>query len=239
MPFATGPTPKLRRMSLRPAKPRALDVAAFAEAGQDLSGTWPLAELARLSDSTAPEARPGAEDAVRWSLRGEHRPRAGGDPIVRLHLQADTRLFLSCQRCLAPVEVLLRIDRSVRFVRDEAQAAELDTLSDEDVLAMDRRLDVQAWVEDEMLLDLPLVPRHSRCPAPLPGAEALGVGVAPPEGEAFEPLPEPEPPRVQPFAELGALAALRASLGGAAPEAEAGGAEPPRPPRRKGRGPAS
>ena len=226
-------------MSLRPANPRALDVAAFAEAGQDLSGRWPLAELERLGESAAPEARPGAGDLVQWSLRGEHRPRTGGDPIVRLHLRAEARLFLSCQRCLAPVETLLQIDRSVRFVRDEHQAAELDALSDEDVLAMTRRLDVQAWVEDELLLDLPLVPRHARCPAPLPGAQALGVGDALPEVEGAD-LPQaeaPEAPRIQPFA---GLAALRASLGGppAGSEAGSGAAESARPPRRKGRGPA-
>lgn len=224
-------------MSLRRTNPRALDVAAFAEAGTALDGAWPLRALERLAASAAPEAPPAEDASVQWTLQGEHSPRLGGDPLVRLHLQARARIALSCQRCLAPVEVALEIDRRVRFVRDEHQAAELDALGDEDVLAMERRLDVQAWVEDELLLELPLVPRHGRCPAPLPGAEALGVGLSAPQGddEALPAeAPAPEAARVQPFA---GLAALRASLGASGGEA-APAAESPRPPRRKGRGPA-
>lgn len=60
------------------------------------------------------------------------------------------------------------IDRWLRFVEDESQAAELDVDSDDDVLALPRHLDARELIEDELLLALPIVPKHDACPEPLP-----------------------------------------------------------------------
>lgn len=209
-------------MTARAPDPRALDVANFAAQSAELAGDWPLADLARLADCAAEESAPGPAERVRWQLRGEQRKRLGGEPLRRLHLQAEAHLALSCQRCLAPVRVPLAVRASLRFVADEQQAAELDALSEEDVLALPRRFDLREWLEDELLLALPLVPRHARCPAPLPGAEAVGVGPAAPLGEdvlgdeAADPEAEAPPgehqdgadgedDRPHPFAALAAL----------------------------------
>ena len=35
-------------------------------------------------------------------------------------------------------------------------------------MALPRSLDLRALVEDELILELPLVPRHDACPQPLP-----------------------------------------------------------------------
>ena len=65
-------------------------------------------------------------------------------------------------------------------MRDEATAAELDADSDEDVLVLSRSFDLREWVEDELLLALPIVPLHDpECPAPLPlPADELPEAVA-------------------------------------------------------------
>jgi uncharacterized protein len=60
--------------------------------------------------------------------------------------------------------------RSFLFVHGEHAAAELDADSEDDVLALTRALDLRALVEDELLLELPLVPRHEVCPEPLKAA---------------------------------------------------------------------
>jgi uncharacterized protein len=73
----------------------------------------------------------------------------------------------------------LALDRWLRFVEDEAQAAELDAELDDDVLALPRWLDLVELIEDELLLALPLVPRHAVCPVPLP--MALEAETAPAE----------------------------------------------------------
>ena len=92
----------------------------------------------------------------------------GGEAEIRLQLQARTALQLTCQRCLQPMTVPLDVQPSLRFVHGEAQAEALDEDSDEDVLALTPSLDLLPLIEDELILALPLVPRHEVCPQPLP-----------------------------------------------------------------------
>ena len=179
-------------MKAREHDPRRLDVEAFAREAATLEGRWPVEELARLAASMHAEAPAGAADAVRWRVRGESRARRGAPAEVWLHLEGEAEVALECQRCLQPVRVPLTFARSFLFVSGEATAAELDADSEDDVLALTRALDLQELVEDELLLTLPLVPRHAQCPAPL----ALPDDPAP----AAE---EPETPH--PFAALAAL----------------------------------
>jgi uncharacterized protein len=151
-------------MVARTFDPRRLDVAAFAKAGGELAGTWPVSAMPRLADSAVATDVLGD---VAWSARGERRAGPAGDTQTWLHLTATTRLPLACQRCLEPVEVALDIRRSLLFVAGEELAAELDAESEDDVLALTRALDLQVLLEDELLLELPLVPRHETCPMPL------------------------------------------------------------------------
>jgi uncharacterized protein len=70
----------------------------------------------------------------------------------------------------------LAVDRLFRFMRDEDEAALVDeTSEEEDVLAMSRSLDLLSLVEDELIMTLPIVPRHEVCPQPLPVPPALGL----------------------------------------------------------------
>jgi len=147
--------------------PRRIDVEAFAEAGATLQGQTPQAEFDRLLAAIHPESPPGPGDRVGWQARGERRPGRGGSTQTRMHLTAQGGIALVCQRCLGPVEVQVEVERDFLFVADEALAAELDVDSEDDVLASSRNFDLQALVEDELLLALPLVPRHEVCPHPL------------------------------------------------------------------------
>jgi uncharacterized protein len=176
-------------MKARGFDPLHLDVAAFAEEGARLEGEWPLAALARLAESAAADA-PTPADAVRWFAQGESRPVRGGPAQVWLHLGATGRIALQCQRCLQPVAVELAAERSFQFVAGEDAAAELDADSEDDVLALTRSLNMQELAEDELLLSLPLVPRHDRCEPPVPL-------------EADDDVPFEEAPH--PFAALAAL----------------------------------
>ncbi len=154
-------------MSPHDFDPFRLDVAAFAKAAGQLDGRWPLAPFDRLTESAV--GRPGAPEAgaVDWSARGESRPMRGGESQVWLHLTATTSVPLECQRCLKPVDTALRIERSFLFVHGEDAAAQLDADSDDDVLALTRALDLRELIEDELLLAMPIVPRHDLCPEPL------------------------------------------------------------------------
>jgi uncharacterized protein len=153
-------------MNAKPVDPQRLDVAQLAADGAELEGQWPLADLSRLAEMHMAGEAPAAN--VRWQVRGELLPVTGGAAEVWLHLSAQTQLALCCQRCLGPVAEVVQIDKPLRFVADEAQAAALDAELEDDVLALERVLDLRELVEDELLLALPLVPRHEVCPQPLP-----------------------------------------------------------------------
>ena len=182
-------------MAAREFDPFRLDVEAFAKEGASLEGRWPLAQLDRLAESALadPESAddPVAGREVSWRVRGELRALRGGDVQVWLHLNAHTELALECQRCLKPVVTGVDAERSFLFVRGEDAAAQLDTDSDDDVLALSRALDLRELIEDELLLAMPLVPRHEVCPTPLPMPAADDAVV------------QDEPPH--PFAGLAAL----------------------------------
>lgn len=153
-------------MKTRDFDPLKLDVAAFAKSDDALlEGTWPLAELERLVSSTVV---PAEATPVSWRARGELRAVRGGQPQIWLHTEASTRVMLECQRCLMPVAADVTARRSFLFVHGEDTAAELDSDSEDDVLALTRSLDVRELIEDELLLALPIVPRHDVCPVPLP-----------------------------------------------------------------------
>jgi uncharacterized protein len=79
-------------------------------------------------------------------------------------LKAQTHLPQTCQRCLGEVGTLLEVERSYRFVADEATAEAQDDDCEEDLLAISREFDLHALIEDELLMALPLVPMHDICP---------------------------------------------------------------------------
>lgn len=154
--------------------PRALDLRSLARAGASLQGAWPLAAMPRLAAGVLVQADAEPPPAA-WTAELTQRPVAGGDPELWLHLQAQTEVRLECQRCLQPMDQTLQVDRRFRFVRGEDEAARLDEESDDDVLALPRRLDLLELLEDELILALPLVPRHEACPQPLPTAGGTGA----------------------------------------------------------------
>lgn len=146
-----------------------LDVGAFAEDAAELAGPTPMTAFQRL----ASEARIPIEGRdVTWSAQGELHNAGHLQPEVWLHLHAQASLPMTCQRCMEPVEVPLEVDRSFRFVADETTAAAEDEESEEDLLVLSRGFDLLALLEDELLMEVPVVPRHDVCPVPVPMSSA-------------------------------------------------------------------
>jgi uncharacterized protein len=179
-PVSTGAAgPYTAPMSSREFDPSRLDVAAFAKEAGHLEGRWPVAPFERLAEVSVADPAAPVPSEIAWQARGERLVR-GGEAQVWLALDAAVELSLECQRCLQPVRLALQIARRFRFVHGEDAAAQLDADSEDDVLALTRALDLRELVEDELLLALPIVPRHEVCPAPLPVAigEDDGAGVS-------------------------------------------------------------
>ena len=154
----------------RDLDPHHLDVAAFAAANGELAGDWPARRLTRLVAATLPPQDGTDRPDVGWRASGSRRVLQGAGWQPALSLGADTEVVLECQRCLQPMRVPLHAQRRIFFVAGEDAAAALDAESEDDVLAMAPALDLTDLIEDELLLALPLVPRHEQCPEPLPRA---------------------------------------------------------------------
>ena len=169
--------------------PSHLDVKAFAQAEGGLDGALPLAQWSRLALEQVPGGEPAS--SVHWQLQGRTVPVSGGADEVWMDLQAQVDLPMQCQRCLKPVLTPVVAERSFRFVADEATAATLDDEAEEDILVLSRDFDALALVEDELIMALPLVPRHEVCP------QALTMAVSDPEVDAQA--------RPNPFAALASL----------------------------------
>jgi uncharacterized protein len=76
------------------------------------------------------------------------------------------------------------VARTLRFVPTEEEAARLDEAEEEeDVLALPRALNLHELIEDELILALPLVPRHEQCPEPLPWEPEMPTAPAEVPGE--------------------------------------------------------
>ncbi len=141
--------------------PTRLDVAEFSQAKAQLSGQDSLKEYARLAKElrTSPPAL-----IVEWQAEGESLRAADGAMRPALHLQVNTHLPLTCQLCMGETMVPLTVDRHFVFVDDEEAAAALDDASEDDVLVLSTEFDLRELIEDELLMALPLVPRHDECP---------------------------------------------------------------------------
>ena len=98
---------------------------------------------------------------------------AGQWPIVQLALEAD--VVMSCQRCLKPVRRKLASESRLVFAsrRTRRSCRAITRRSGGDP----RMIDFAALVEDELLLGLPLIPRHEadeKCTPPGGGEIVTG-----------------------------------------------------------------
>jgi len=135
---------------------------------------WQLARLqGKLRDNAAlsgfsrllaglPEQ---AERMVDWVLAGEtdiHGRRY-------LTLQAQTVVTLECQRCLAMFDFPLQVENRLQLAETEeeleAEEAEDDDPDIPDLVLGSTHFDVLTFVEDELILALPYVPKHEVCPS--------------------------------------------------------------------------
>jgi uncharacterized protein len=172
----------------RPHDPKRLDVAAFAAAGDELEGRWSMERLARLTAATLPPLAGAPRAGVAWQVQGERGALLNAGVQPSLAIRADTEVTLECQRCLQPMTVPLQAERLIFFVDGEDAAAALDAESEDDVLALTPALDLEALIEDELILALPLIPRHDVCPRPLPRPFVDEDGAAAPADNPFAAL---------------------------------------------------
>ncbi|MES2584859.1 MAG: YceD family protein [Pseudomonadota bacterium] len=167
-----------------------LNIEAFAKANGSTAGTENLARFERLLEEAQGA---GAQNPVHFTAKGMTRPNGATSEQIWLVLAAKVALPQTCQRCLGPVDVPVSFEREFRFVASEAVAEVEDEESEEDVLVLSREFNLLELVEDELLMALPVVPKHDVCPG------AVKLQVADPD------FAEEEQEKPNPFAVLGQL----------------------------------
>jgi uncharacterized protein len=128
-----------------------IDSLEFARAGEQLSGSVPVSELTRLTDSLfCPDGN------LQFELTGGRDSRQR----LRLHLTVAGSIDLKCQRCLGRLvyPVSVRTNLLVLTDREVGDPGEIDDL---DGVPAAPQTDVWSLVEDEVLLAIPLSPRHA------------------------------------------------------------------------------
>ena len=132
-----------------------IDGLEFARTGSRLHGAWPVAGFSRLRDVLRTD-----EGTLQYELLGVAQER--GYPALRLRIGG--ALQLVCQRCLGTLEFPLHIDVSVQLAATQAEvdAEPLEAAGPERIVAS-REMPVRDLVEDELLLAIPLAPRHDHC----------------------------------------------------------------------------
>ena len=148
--------------------PSVLDLHRFTQAEGEWQDATPLSKLQRVLEACWDQAGL-AQRTCQWTLKGELRSVAGMAQAW-LHLKAEVTLSQQCQRCLEPMDILVQVDRWFRLVADEVTALAEDDAAEEDLLAMDHEFNAFSLLEDDVLLAMPLVPRHDACHAPLSAA---------------------------------------------------------------------
>lgn len=128
-----------------------IDSLDFSRNGRELSGTVPVADMPRLQDMLA-----ATEGEINYVVRGlidQH-----GRPMLEVMLNGLCQL--RCQRCLQSLNYPVQLDSRLLLV----QADELDQFSvdenEADSIPADAHLNVHELVEEELLLSLPLAPKH-------------------------------------------------------------------------------
>ncbi len=142
-----------RQMYARPF----IDSLDFARNGQQISGEMQIAELPRLLDTL--ENPQGTPDGILgYTVQG------GVDKLGTPFLDVGVvgQCQLRCQRCLSTLDYPVRLHTRL-LLRDQASLDALDEGGEDeefDSILADTHLDVLGMLEEEILLSLPIAPKH-------------------------------------------------------------------------------
>lgn len=131
--------------------PKEIDPFRFAHNGRELDGSIDIADLTRLAGSLK-------EKSGQVSISMQFDIDATGTPFMRGHFEAT--LSLTCERCMEELLYPMQIDTLLGLVKNEKMATTLAEQYEPWLIEDRDPIDPITVVEDEMILALPLVPKH-------------------------------------------------------------------------------
>ncbi|MEI6181972.1 MAG: DUF177 domain-containing protein [Polynucleobacter sp.] len=122
------------------------------------AGFLAITDMPRLAKEVA-SINPG--DGFAWEMETHFEDSPGSEPLQILNLALNGGLHLVCQRCLQDCAVDLEEKRRFVLVASEAEA-DAYPLEDEEQepLVASQHFNLLETMEDEVLLSLPLIPKH-------------------------------------------------------------------------------
>jgi uncharacterized protein len=142
-----------------PELPETIDPMRLAKTGKELSGSYDLRQFARVNASLNDDSKVQLSFKLEFSRDDENR-------LFSVVGDLQTTLPLICQRCMQPMQHQLSAMIKMAIVSNEAEAenlpAEFEPYIDTGV-----PVKLQDFIEDELLLAMPLVSLHEEqeCPA--------------------------------------------------------------------------
>lgn len=137
-------------MSLLPKK---IDPIKLAKQNGTITGQLPLSHFPRLQDI--------AEQQNQY-VSAVFEFEQNKDRINVVHGKMNAVVTLVCQRCNQLMQEPLEIECTLSPVTSDERAKNLPGSIDP-VLMKEEEVDLHALIEDEILLALPMVPKHEQC----------------------------------------------------------------------------
>ena len=128
-----------------------IDSLEFARTGQQMQGEVTVAQLTRLADSLF-DAGGYLKFTLAGSCDARRRP--------RLNLKVEGEVNLRCQRCLGSLAYPVAVESSLLVLTPDA-GGETAGIDDLDGVPANPGIEVRVLIEDEVLLAIPIAPRHS------------------------------------------------------------------------------
>lgn len=137
-----------------------IDGFEFARSGKHLGGQARIADMDRIADALASNS-----GELEWTLLGRRSEDHEGQFELIVGISAE--LQLRCQRCLEPLQFRLMIDRRLLLVAPGKDWPEEDVENEHvDAIAASAEMAVEVLIQDEVVLALPIAPRHDSCDPP-------------------------------------------------------------------------
>lgn len=127
----------------------------LAREGLFLTGKVLLKDMKRLEDVILP-----SENAISFEIQGIIGEKGWPGAIMKL----TGTIPLICNRCNKPMEEALEREVIFRFAKNEAEADSIPVSIDEEeeVIVGSSKLNLMDWIEEEILLSIPMIPVHEQ-----------------------------------------------------------------------------
>lgn len=146
-----------------------IDCLEFARSGGVLERSVGMDQLPRLADILV--TTQGSLSVRLEGWRDEQ-----GKSWLQVNISGEPELC--CQRCLGGVRFPLAISSRLQLMAPGEEWPDDDLVDDSaDAITAEKALPVLSLIEDEVLLALPIAPRHEQCESP--SASATGQGTSP------------------------------------------------------------